>query len=288
MNPIHQPQKTTRKKLLLCVILAGGFLVGIFSFKKGQNNSPEGFSLWKDIFAWCVNDSFCLLRRRRVALRQAVTSAIFTPKAKLNILPPPWILAERMFMFLLGHCGTSFVSYIPNKFHFQGLTWVFLQLKKNGDNKNNFFDKQPCEETKYSVDWWFNFPFSDTVFDQSPFPQTDWLSLFQNICDRNSMDNSGKHLTRCAWLQSPGVIILQVNVVKTPAASDQIKPVCQLFLDSLLPAWTACLPLIGPTSPLFLHFRIHLTACLCLHRLSRNGTPRWEEKGEKKKRKRFT
>lgn len=88
MNPIHQPQKTTRKKLLLCVILAGGFLVGIFSFKKGQNNSPEGFSVWKDIFAWYVNDSFCLLRRRRVALRQAVTSAIFTPKAKLNILPP--------------------------------------------------------------------------------------------------------------------------------------------------------------------------------------------------------
>lgn len=88
MNPIRQPQKTTRKKkLLLCVILAEGFLVGIFSFKKGQNNSPKGFSVWKDISAWCVNDSFCLLRRRG-ALRQAVTSAIFTPKAKQKILPP--------------------------------------------------------------------------------------------------------------------------------------------------------------------------------------------------------
>lgn len=238
MNPIHQPQKTTRKKLLLCVILAGGFLVGIFSFKKGQNNSPD-FSVWKDIFAWCVNDSFCLLRRRRVALRQAVTSAIFTPKAKLNILPPPWILAERMFMFLLGHCGTSFVSYIPNKFHFQGLTWVFLQLKKMATTNTIFLisshvrkpNIQLTDDLTSHFQTLYFLCLADRGFDQSPFPQTDWLSLFQNICDRNSMDNSGKHLTRCAWLQNPGVIILQVNVVKTPAASDQIKPVCQQWIQ---------------------------------------------------------
>lgn len=178
MNPIHQPQKTTRRKLLLCVILAGGILVGIFSFKRGQNNSPEGFSVWKDIFAWYVNDSFYLLRRRRVALRQAVTSAIFTPKAKLNILPPAWIWQKECLRFSLVIVGLHLCHTYQTSFIFKVWLGFFFAVKKKMVTTNTiFFDKQPCEETEYSVDWWFNFPFSDTVF-PLPCRQRIWPISF--------------------------------------------------------------------------------------------------------------
>lgn len=196
---------------------------------------------------------FCLVRQRFFLFVEKKKSCIATgidisnlhTESQAKYFASCLNLAERMFMFLLGHCGTSFVSYIPNKFHFQGLTWVFLQLKKKMATTNTIFlisshvrkpNIQLTDDLTSHFQTLYFLCLADRGFDQSPFPQTDWLSLFQNICDRNSTDNSGKHLTRCAWLQNPGVIILQVNVVKTPAASDQIKPVCQLFLDSLLPA----------------------------------------------------
>lgn len=114
------------------------------------------------------------------------------------------------------------------------------------------------------------------------FPKpTDW-ACFTTDSQKLIGQLRKKHFIHCAWLQNNSVIILQVNTAKTPAVSDQIKPVCQLFLDTLLPVWTACLLLISPTSPVS---TLLLTACLCLHRLSHNGTPWWEEKREGKKKK---